>query len=380
MRQEARASMQQEARASMQQEARASMQQEAQGLTRSRSLAGLVSVLHSRTHAHPHSLTDTRTPAPNHTHYSEQEEPSTLAELEAHLPEQARLVLNDYRTNMNSQQHLQLLLSGHINKARAGELIEDTRIHKPRADNGHLVRLLSLQGTGAGDWLNAIPTRADLTLSPGQFSMVLGLRLGLALPVTEQCPCNRERSAISDKSLPNHLLRCGEGGDRTRTHNALVYACLRMANEAKYMTLHETTVYSPPRWNVEARRGPGWAAEEASIGKHKLYEVRPSYVGFLGLAVETYGALAADTERFFRLLATNAAKRSFRHGPRTTVAARLNAHYCQRWSVMLQRCQATSLLAKSNRAVEAASPQAPMDPWEPRLGDLWQVLEDGVIG
>ncbi|CAI5482015.1 unnamed protein product [Closterium sp. Yama58-4] len=218
----------------------------------------------------------------------------------------------------------------------------------------------------------------------------------MELPVAEVCPCKRDNSAIGDKSLPNHLLRCQDGGDAVRTHNALVFAALRMANEAGYKTFHETSAFSPPvmrkradlairdeesgeTWVTDvtvtdpvlqnrdsrARKPPGWAAEEASQRKHRLYEGRPSYAGFFGLAVETYGAMAADTVQFLRMLANHAAKTKFRKGRLTTTAARLNAHYRQRWSVMLQRSQAISLLSKSNRAAEAAFPQTAADPWVP---------------
>ncbi|CAI5949753.1 unnamed protein product [Closterium sp. NIES-64] len=229
--------------------------------------------------------------------------------------------------------------------------------------------------------------------------MALGLRLGMELPVAEVCPCKRDNATIADKSLPNHLLRCGDGGDAVRTHHALVFAALRMARDAGYKTFHETTAFSPPvlrkradlairdqesgetwvtdvtvtdpvlqRRDKGARKPPGWAAEEASEGKHRLYEGRPSYSGFFGLAVETYGALAKDTQQFIRLLANYAAKTKYRKGRLTTTAARLNAHFRQRWSVVLQRSQAISLLSKSNRAAEAAFPQTAADPWAPRLG------------
>ncbi|CAI7797829.1 unnamed protein product [Closterium sp. NIES-54] len=49
------------------------------------------------------------------------------------------------------------------------------------------------------------------------------------------------------------------------------------------------------------RRLPGWAAEEASQRKNRLYEGRPSYLGFFGLTVESYGAMAVDTVQFLRI-------------------------------------------------------------------------------
>ncbi|CAI5468061.1 unnamed protein product [Closterium sp. Yama58-4] len=336
-----------------------------------------------------------------------------LTTLEAMLPIAARAALHTYREQPAGKGNLQLTLSRHINETRAAELLADTIEDRPGKDCGHAVRLISLQGVGAGDWLHAIPTRSDLTFAPGQFSLALGFRLGMALPVTVNCPCKRDNTAITDTSLANHLLRCGYGGDVVRTHNALVYALLRMAKEADFTVFHETTAFSPPvirksdlairdkesneTWvtnvtvtdlvlqcrNKRARKPPGWAAREASERKHRIYEGRPDYVGFFGLAVETYGALATDTQQFIRLLASSMAKRRFRQGRLTTTTARLTAHYRQRFSVMLQRSQATSFLNKSNIGDVAAFSQTARDPWEPSLGDLWQVLEDemeGVLG
>ncbi|CAI7819137.1 unnamed protein product [Closterium sp. NIES-54] len=282
-----------------------------------------------------------------------------LTPLKEGLPAQAEAALEAYRAGSNGTGNLQLCLSKIINQQRVVDLLGDTVVDRPGTNRGHALRLISLKGSGAGDWLHAVPTRGDLSISPGQ------------------------------------------------THNALVFAALCMASEAGFKTFHETSSFSPQvlrkradlairdpesgeTWvtNVtitdpvlqnrdsRARRPLGWAAEEASQRKHRLYEGRPTYAGLFGLAVETYGAMAADTLQFLRMLATHAAKTKFRQGRLTTTAARLTAHYRQRWSVMLQRSQAISLLSKSNRAAEAAYPQAAADPWAPRPGDLWQMTED----
>ncbi|CAI5483326.1 unnamed protein product [Closterium sp. Yama58-4] len=301
----------------------------------------------------------------------------TLRDMWNRFPRRVQELLEEPRGRREGKGRLQEALSQQINLTRAAELVGDTRKDKPGEDNGHVVRLISLQGVGAGDWLHAIPTRADLTFSPGQYALALGFRLGLPLPVTKSCPCQGERGKIGDVSLPNHLLWCGEGKDQTNTHNTLVYAALRMAREADNITLHETTTYSQPvnpkradlaftdresaetwvtdvtitdpvlqRRDTRALKPPGWAAEEAARGKRGLYEGRPDYVGVLGLAVETYGALARDTLRFLRMLGTQAAKKKFRQGRLTAVASKLTAHYRQRWSVMLQRSQANKFLVE----------------------------------
>ncbi|CAI7801004.1 unnamed protein product [Closterium sp. NIES-53] len=44
--------------------------------------------------------------------------------------------------------------------------------------------------------------------------------MGMSLPVTVKCPCKREYSDITDTSLPNHLLRCGNA---TQGHGNRVF-------------------------------------------------------------------------------------------------------------------------------------------------------------
>ncbi|CAI7918048.1 unnamed protein product [Closterium sp. NIES-54] len=202
-------------------------------------------------------------------------------QLEAALPAPARAALQAFREKPTGQGNLQLVLSCNINERRAAKLLSDTITDRPGTHRGHAIRLISLQGVGAGDWLHALPSRADLTFAPGQFSLALGFRMGKSLPL-----------------------------------QARVFRYHR----------HKPTEPSPQVW-VRGRC---------------------------------------------------AAKKKYRQGKLAMTTARLTAHYRQRWSVMLHWSQATSYLNKSNLSDEAAFPQAARDPWEPSLGDLWQVLEDNL--
>ncbi|GJP56541.1 hypothetical protein CLOM_g15605 [Closterium sp. NIES-68] len=165
-----------------------------------------------------------------------------MRDMEARLTEDAKHTLGEART-APPKGPLQHRLSHAINAQRAEELFADTLLDRPGFENGHGTRLTSLRGTGAGDWLLAIPTRPDLSLSTGQFGTALAFRLGLPLPIPSGCSCGEH---IPNPSLPNHLLRCKPGGDVKRLHDALVYAALRMAREAKFMTYHETVRYTTP--------------------------------------------------------------------------------------------------------------------------------------
>ncbi|CAI7856659.1 unnamed protein product [Closterium sp. NIES-54] len=151
--------------------------------------------------------------------------------------------------------------------------------------------LQPLRGEGAGAWLQALPLTPDLCFSPRQFRTALAFRMGIRQNVPTVCECGE---LVADCSLPNHLLRCSTGPDRTRTHNQLTFAVAKMAREAQLVVDLENAMYSPPddpkkadvmvcdpdsgeTWITDttitdpvlqnrdpaARKPPGWAAREA---------------------------------------------------------------------------------------------------------------------
>ena len=76
-------------------------------------------------------------------------------------------------------------------------------------------RLRSLQGKGAGAWLNSLPSSKKLELSPGNFILAASLRLGLAMPLphwADNCEC---RKKLDPEGY--HLLTCKVGGGPTTT-------------------------------------------------------------------------------------------------------------------------------------------------------------------
>ena len=71
-------------------------------------------------------------------------------------------------------------------------------------------RLRSLQGRGAGAWLDVISTSGKHALQANEFSIASNLRLGLALPFTnwvKVCDCGRD---LDQQGY--HLLTCKYGG------------------------------------------------------------------------------------------------------------------------------------------------------------------------
>ena len=81
-------------------------------------------------------------------------------------------------------------------------------------------RLKSLQGRGAGAWLDVIPTSAKYALKTNEFSLASYLRLGVALPFTnwiKKCDCGHDLYEYG-----YHLLTCKYGGGPVWSHNSVL--------------------------------------------------------------------------------------------------------------------------------------------------------------
>ncbi|CAI7916805.1 unnamed protein product [Closterium sp. NIES-54] len=327
----------------------------------------------------------------------------TIQDMEGRLPPLALQYLREEQETP-SQDHLQRALSQEVHAAKADTLTEESRSIRSAPEMGHTLRLVSLRGEGAGAWLQALPLTPDLCFSLGQFRTALAFRMGIRQNVPTVCECEE---LVADCSLPNHLLRCSTGPDRTRTHNQLAFAVAKMAREAQLVVYLENAMYSPPddpkkadvivrdpdsgeTWITDttitdhvlqnrdptARKPPGWAAREAQKRKERDYYRNTEHVVFCALAVETYGANAPPTTAFLKLLATAAARNRFRANPLVKSAKKMACHFSQRWSVALQRSQANTLHTKARAGIEAAHPQMAADPWPLHLGDILHTLED----
>ena len=80
-------------------------------------------------------------------------------------------------------------------------------------------RFRSLQGTGAGAWLDSIPQSAKFALKPGEFRLATRLRLGCEMPlgsVVSTCECGKDVDRDG-----YHLLTCKSGGGPVWTHETL---------------------------------------------------------------------------------------------------------------------------------------------------------------
>ena len=91
-------------------------------------------------------------------------------------------------------------------------------------------RLRSLQGKGAGAWLDTIPSSRKLTLPSGLFCLAAFLKLGLPLPLSQSvtsCECGKPL----DKE-GYHIITCKIGGGTVWLHNSMVTAWSECLNQA----------------------------------------------------------------------------------------------------------------------------------------------------
>ena len=119
--------------------------------------------------------------------------------------------LEDY---ISYPKKLQQRLSNKIANDIAADLIANSQSERTAA------RLRSVQGRGAGGWLEVIPTSDKYAIRSNEFSLASHLRLGLALPFTNfinECDCGKEL----DKN-GYHLLTCKYGGGPVWSHNCIV--------------------------------------------------------------------------------------------------------------------------------------------------------------
>ncbi|CAI7770631.1 unnamed protein product [Closterium sp. NIES-54] len=356
--------------------------------------------------------------------------PQRLAAAELTLPTEALREGGDLTK-------LQHKLSLHVHAGRAAVQLQESRGLELNPLIGHTQRLQSLIGPGAGDWLMSLPLTTPHRLPSHHFTSMAAFRLGMMQLVPGVCNCNK-KVRILDPRLPNHLLRCGTGKGRTGTHHTLRDECERIATEAGFAVQKETTLYSPVEglkadlairhpdsgavWLIDvtmtdpissqdptASRGVGWAARVAARGEEHKYRNRRQWVGFIAMAVETYGCCSPGVMEFMRLCANLAAKRLHNAEPTSREAVKLFHSYrqrwsialpllppevvdCsstptarggrllfhsyrQRWSIALQRGQANALCAKTLAAFEAEAPTSAFQEEPLDTGDLLHMLE-----
>ena len=234
-------------------------------------------------------------------------------------------------------------------------------------------RFRSLQGKGAGAWLNAIPTSYEFALNPREFRLASRLRLGLPISVSEwitDCNCG---ASLDDSGY--HLLTCKTGGGPVWSHESLASVwsdCLKNLNiphrrepRHRYMTSENRPdiVVFDSQWgaNIEldvALAHPwssdifpkssdvdGAAAKRREDRKEDKYKKERlpggSQVNMIPLVMEHFGRWGEEARKYLRKLAQRSTD-----GVGRPNAAEFVDFWRKRFSVQLQRCNSRVILKK----------------------------------
>ena len=117
------------------------------------------------------------------------------------------------REMASNPRKIQHQISAEMSKLKSQMIIDDTSSDRDAA------RLLSLQGTGAGAWIEAVPTSSKFAMNPTEFRLAAFLRLGIPMPFSSclvKCDCN---ATLDNEGY--HLMTCKLGGGPVFTHERL---------------------------------------------------------------------------------------------------------------------------------------------------------------
>ncbi|CAI7858978.1 unnamed protein product, partial [Closterium sp. NIES-54] len=132
--------------------------------------------------------------------------------------------------------------------AGASRLLEAHALEAVRARHTsplHLARLTSLQGVGAGAWLQSVPYADPLRIPEAQWQVASSSRLGLPIPqlaLIGQCYCGQ---AIDDMTVPHHAVRCPRFGVATTIHDTVKFMLRDFAVEAGFaVKVEDSTLFT----------------------------------------------------------------------------------------------------------------------------------------
>ena len=268
---------------------------------------------------------------------------------------------------------LQHRLCTEINEINVSELIAQAPSDKDAA------RLRSLQGRGAGDWLDAIPTSDRHALKTNDFSIASYLRLGLALPFTKWvkvCDCGQQ---LDQQGY--HLLTCKYGGGPVWTHNTILKGwseCLSdlhiphqteprhrfvSSENRPDMTLFDSEtgqnldvdVSLAHPWSKDAlnhaHREEGYAAKVREEKKLKKYSGEVLHGGLsskcVPLVFEHFGLWGSHAHKFLSHISRQSYNTTHAHPFNS--AQRFKAFWRKQFSIILQRCNARVISRKLSR-------------------------------
>ena len=243
-------------------------------------------------------------------------------------------------------------------------------------------RLRSIQGKGAGAWLNAMPTSNKLALVSRDFRLAACLRLGLAMPFDgciRQCDCG----SFLD-SCGYHLLTCKWGGGPVWTHECIANVwsdCLRSLQmhhhrepRHRYITSDnrpDITVFdvgSGSNTDLDISLAHPWSSEvisasastEGAAASRREQKKTEKYsrerllgketVTAVPLVLEHFGRWGQQAEMYLQHLSSRSTDA---YG--TTNASSFKTHWRERMSIQLQKANARVIYRKVERLLDDAS-------------------------
>ena len=234
----------------------------------------------------------------------------------------------------------------------------------------------SLQGRGAGGWLETVPTSDKHALKQNEFRLASCLRLGVCLPFSQllvKCECGAELDREG-----YHLITCKYGGGPVWTHNTLVSGwseclsdlliCHQIEPRHRYIhtedrpditfydvdsgTTKEIDVAMAHPWSKDTIKGAsttcGYAATKREARKEVKYRKESLPDGskpfVTPLVFEHFGRWGPKAEEFLNELA----KKSKDMLGRKNEAA-FRSYWRRRFSVIIQKCNSRVVLRKLSR-------------------------------
>ena len=292
-------------------------------------------------------------------------ESSIGKELQQALPSnKSLLVLASHSTK------LQHRLTEEFMETKINCLMEDTPTTRDAA------RLRSLQGKGAGAWLEAVPSSQKLALKPSEFRLASFLRLGHSMPFSSlinNCNCGRP---VDDSGY--HLLTCKTGGGPVWTHNSIVSVwsdCLKIHHKKEPRNRFTNTDDRPDITCFNCGSGSsveldvamahpwssdifptsaitdGAAARRREKRKEDKYqhERLPAgdFLSFVPLVFEHFGRWGEKAEGFLKELSKESTDED---GHRNT--CEFVGYWRKRLSLQIQKCNAGVILKKLSSLTE----------------------------
>ena len=275
---------------------------------------------------------------------------------------------------LSTTKHLQHHLIDKVTKAQVNILLD-------KESGKDSARLRSLQGQGAGSWLNAIPSTQNLAILPGNFRLAAFMRLGMAMPLPlladeYECECGK---TIDREGY--HLLTCKIGGGPVWSHICMVSVwadCLSQLHVPYYIEPKDRYTTSSGRPDIYVAESfcmpvaeldialshpfskdilsraayiDGAAASRRQKIKHTKYDSQLLPGGFaptvIPLVFEHYGRWGDEAQQFLKTLSLMSYDEDGHQN-----ASNFTTYLRQRLSVQLQQCNAGVIFRKTSCLLE----------------------------